>query len=100
MFIEGEIKIAPTEIFEENNEAVKTVAAIEANREKSNAETFKKMYSDRERTAIELIAIGEKMEESDDNFVYLIYGSDHNFSKAVEDNQEGYGLIKFEPIIH
>lgn len=99
MFIEGEIKIAPAEIIEVNREGIEAVAAIEANREKSNAETFKKMYSDRERTTIELIAIGERMEESDDKFVYLIYGSDHNFSKAVEDNQEGYGLIKLEPII-
>ena len=98
MFIEGKLKIAPAETAEENREAINAVIDRETNKI-SDSEYIKEAFSDRERVAIELITKRERAEEGDSEFVYLIFGSDHNFSEAVENNQEGFGLIKFEPII-
>lgn len=94
MFIEGDINIGPAETLKEHQEAVTASNNAE---NILDEEYIKEVVLDREKTAIDLIS--EQERDKDNKYIYLIYGNLHDFSDEVFDNQEGYGLIKFEPII-
>ena len=94
MFIEGNIDIGPAETINEHQEGIAALNSVE---EFSDEEFIIKGLFNREKAAIDLIS--EQERGKDNKYIYLIYGNIHDFSQEVFDNEEGYGLIKFEPII-